>query len=110
MMSTENYTKEQVQRKIADHFNMGVQYIFLPTRSKGPAAWFRQVYVYCLWKFTDMSVMEIGKHINRHHSIVTYSVDTINARCKVDKGVRSEIIEIESLFEDSVTTQPIKIK
>lgn len=99
MISIHHYTKEQVQQKVSAHFKIPPSYFFLPGNSKGPASWFRQVYAYCLWKFTDMRMEDIGQHMNRDHSTVAYAVNTINARCKVEPDIRKEIIEIEGLFE-----------
>lgn len=51
----------------------------------------RNVYIYLCRNFTEMTVEEIGKSINRSHSTVVYAYETIEKKMKTDQKVKNQV-------------------
>jgi chromosomal replication initiation ATPase DnaA len=66
---------------------------------KNNNAYYRHLYIYCLWKFTDLSTVQIGDLLNADRTIVKSSVDKINELCKNRPGVKEQVIKMEEIFE-----------
>lgn len=99
MVTIQVYTKDEVLQKICYHFGVKPEYFLTKSRKRSEVCFIRQVYTYCLERYTDMNTWEIGDEIKRNRSIVSSTKDCIAKRCSVDREFRDKIIEIESLFE-----------
>jgi hypothetical protein len=71
---------------------------------KGPGkaqdnAYYRHLFIYCLWKFTSLTVETIGKHVKAHPTCVNNSVTVINKMCADSPVIKAHVIEMEGLFE-----------
>ncbi|MFZ7113617.1 MAG: chromosomal replication initiator protein DnaA [Desulfatiglandales bacterium] len=51
----------------------------------------RNIYVYLCRRYTDTTVEEIGKTINRSHSTVVYAYETIEKKMKMDSKVKNQV-------------------
>lgn len=58
----------------------------------------RQVAIYLLNKYTDMSLVGIGRLFNRDHSTVIYSRDTVKDMIDVDHKFAAKINQIENMI------------
>lgn len=62
----------------------------------------RNVYIYLCRNFTEMTVEEIGKSINRSHSTVVYAYETIEKKMKTDLKVRNQVNFLGDKLRDTV--------
>lgn len=93
------HTPETILEKVSDYFGIDPNRIFSKAIREENTVLIRQIYTYCLYRFTDMPQKQIAPIIKKHRSVVCSTVKGINARCTVDRDFRNQIIEIESLFE-----------
>ncbi len=92
-------TPQAIVEKVAEYFNISVQDIKRTKRSKSLALP-RQIVMYLVRKFTDMSLPEIGTFIGaKHHTTVLYATrkleETLKRDVKVKKIVESISQEIK---------------
>ncbi len=62
----------------------------------------RNVYIYLCRNYTDMTVEEIGKTINRSHSTVVYAYETIEKKMKTDQKVRNQVNFLSEKLRETV--------
>ena len=58
----------------------------------------RQIIMYLMRKYTNMSVVELGKMFNRHHSIVIHSVDKVKNYILYNEPFRTEMEHFENIL------------
>jgi len=63
--------------RVAEYFGVSVQEILSRRRNRRIAN-ARKVAMYLLWRETDLTIAEIGKMVNRHHSSVIWARNEIN--------------------------------
>ena len=85
---------ESIQNIVAAHFNLNIQEMLSPRRSRSLARP-RQIAMYLAKKYTTNSLPEIGrKFSNRDHTTVIHAVKKINELVKNDNEIKHSITEI----------------
>jgi len=88
-------TVESIQNLVASHFNLNIQELLSPRRSRSLARP-RQIAMYLAKQYTTNSLPDIGrKFSNRDHTTVIHAVKKINELIKNDNEIRDNIIEIK---------------
>jgi len=89
---------EFIQNLVASHFNLNIQELLSPRRSRSLARP-RQIAMYLAKQHTTNSLPDIGrKFSNRDHTTVIHAVKKIDELIKKDNEIRQNIIEIKKKF------------
>jgi len=89
---------EYIQNLVAAHFNLNIQEMLSPRRSRSLARP-RQIAMYLAKQHTTNSLPDIGrKFSNRDHTTVIHAVKKIDQLIKEDNGIRQSVIEIKKKF------------
>ena len=89
---------ESIQNIVAAHFNLNIQEMLSPRRSRSLARP-RQIAMYLAKRYTTNSLPEIGrKFSNRDHTTVIHAVKKIEELSKKDDEIRQSINEIKKKF------------
>ena len=89
---------ELIQNLVASHFNLNIQELLSPRRSRSLARP-RQIAMYLAKQHTTNSLPDIGrKFSNRDHTTVIHAVKKIDELIKVDNAIRESVIEIKKKF------------
>lgn len=91
-------TVQKIQDTVSDFFNVKKELIQSASR-KREIVQARQVTMYFIKKYTELSLAQIGVHVgNRNHATVLHACNTVRDLSEVDKGFRSDIQEIERIL------------
>ena len=86
---------ESIQNMVAAHFNLNLQEMLSPRRSRSLARP-RQIAMYLSKQYTTNSLPEIGrKFSNRDHTTVIHAVKKVDELIKKDNEIKQSIIEIK---------------
>ena len=86
---------EIIQKLVASHFNLNIQELLSPRRSRSLARP-RQIAMYLAKQHTTNSLPDIGrKFSNRDHTTVIHAVKKIDELIKKDNEIKQNIIEIK---------------
>ena len=86
---------EAIQNLVASHFNLNIQELLSPRRSRALARP-RQIAMYLAKQHTTNSLPDIGrKFSNRDHTTVIHAVKKIDELIKKDNEIRQNIFEIK---------------
>jgi len=86
---------ESIQNLVASHFNLNIQELLSPRRSRSLARP-RQIAMYLAKQYTTNSLPDIGrKFSNRDHTTVIHAVKKIDELIKKDNEIKESIIEIK---------------
>jgi len=86
---------ESIQNMVAAHFNLNIQELLSPRRSRSLARP-RQIAMYLAKQYTTNSLPDIGrKFSNRDHTTVIHAVKKIDELIKKDNEIRQSVIEIK---------------
>jgi len=86
---------ESIQNLVASHFNLNIQELLSPRRSRSLARP-RQIAMYLSKQYTTNSLPDIGrKFANRDHTTVIHAVKKIDALIKMDDEIRQGVAEIK---------------
>jgi chromosomal replication initiator protein len=89
---------ESIQNLVASHFNLNIQEMLSPRRSRALARP-RQIAMYLAKQHTTNSLPDIGrKFSNRDHTTVIHAVKKINELIKNDNEIRHSVEEIKKKF------------
>jgi chromosomal replication initiator protein len=89
---------ESIQNLVATHFNLNIQEMLSPRRSRSLARP-RQIAMYLAKQHTTNSLPDIGrKFSNRDHTTVIHAVKKIDELIKKDNEIKQNIIEIKKKF------------
>ena len=89
---------ETIQNIVASHFNLNIQEMLSPRRSRSLARP-RQIAMYLAKQHTTNSLPDIGrKFSNRDHTTVIHAVKKIDELINKDDGIRQSVIEIRKKF------------
>ena len=81
---------ENAKKLVCQYFK--VDPLILKSKSRKKIhAYPRNIYVYLCRHYTDTTVEEIGKTINRSHSTVVYAYETIEKKMKIDNKVKNQV-------------------
>ena len=74
----------------------------LPSKSRQKIHTFpRNMYVYLSRNYSDATLEEIGKSINRNHSTIIYSSEVIEKKIKMDKKVKNQADFLSQRIKDN---------
>ena len=86
---------ESIQNMVASHFNLNLQEMLSPRRSRSLARP-RQIAMYLAKQHTTNSLPDIGrKFSNRDHTTVIHAVKKIDELIKKDNEIKQNVIEIK---------------
>ncbi len=69
-----------------------IEHAVLPSKSRKKIhAYPRNMYVYLSRNYSDATLEEIGTSINRNHSTIIYSSETIEKRLRINKKVKNQV-------------------
>ena len=86
---------ESIQNLVASHFNLNIQELLSPRRSRSLARP-RQIAMYLSKQYTTNSLPDIGrKFANRDHTTVIHAVKKIGELIKKDDEIRQGVAEIK---------------
>ena len=86
---------ESIQNLVAAHFNLNIQELLSPRRSRSLARP-RQIAMFLAKQYTTNSLPDIGrKFSNRDHTTVIHAVKKIDELIKKDNEIRDNVIEIK---------------
>ena len=89
---------EFIQNLVATHFNLNLQEMLSPRRSRALARP-RQIAMYLAKQHTTNSLPDIGrKFSNRDHTTVIHAVKKIDELIKKDNEIRQSVTEIKKKF------------
>lgn len=90
---------EQAKDLVCRYFR--VDPLILKSKSRKKIhAYPRNVYVYLCRHYTDRTVEEIGKSINRSHSTVVYAYETIERKMKTDQKIKNQVCFLGEKLKD----------
>ena len=93
--NTKTINVESIQNLVASYFNLNIQEMLSPRRSRSLARP-RQIAMYLAKHHTTNSLPEIGrKFSNRDHTTVIHAVKKIDELIKEDNGIRQSVLEIK---------------
>lgn len=91
-------TIELIQEKVCDYYNMDVKLLQAKTR-KREIVQARQISMYLAKKYTDCSLARIGSVLGKKdHATVLHACKTISDLMEIDKTIKSNVDEIESML------------
>ena len=91
-------TIELIQEKVCDYYNMDVKLLQAKTR-KREIVQARQISMYLAKKYTDCSLAKIGSMLGKKdHATVLHACKTISDLMEIDKTIKSNVDEIESML------------
>jgi len=86
---------EHIQNLVASHFNLNIQELLSPRRSRSLARP-RQIAMYLAKQHTTNSLPDIGrKFSNRDHTTVIHAVKKIDELIKKDNDIKQSVIELK---------------
>ncbi len=84
-------TVEDIQRKVAEHYNIRLSDMHSPRRAR-PLARPRQVAMYLSKQLTEHSLPEIGRKFGgRDHTTIIHGVRKIEELCQADRAMKDDI-------------------
>lgn len=86
---------EMITEGVAEYYNINPDKIFTKTR-KREVSDARQVVMYLAKKLANMSLVSIGRLLDRTHATVNYACNTIEERLQLEPQLRTDISEIEA--------------
>ena len=96
--SNKSISVESIQNLVASHFNLNLQEMLSPRRSRSLARP-RQIAMYLAKHHTTNSLPDIGrKFSNRDHTTVIHAVKKIDELIKKDSEIKQSVIEIKKKF------------
>jgi chromosomal replication initiator protein len=96
--NTKSISVESIQNLVASYFNLNIQEMLSPRRSRSLARP-RQIAMYLAKQHTTNSLPDIGrKFSNRDHTTVIHAVKKIDELIKNDNGIRQNVMELKKKF------------
>jgi chromosomal replication initiator protein len=88
-----------IKKVICHYFKVDPSMIESKSRKK-MYAYPRNLFVYLCRNFTDATLEDIGKSINRNHSTIIYSSEIIEKKAKIDNTVKKQISFLTEKIKD----------
>jgi chromosomal replication initiator protein len=95
----QNLSLEGIKRVICHYFKVDQAMLQSKSRKK-IHAYPRNLFVYLCRNFTDATLEDIGKSINRNHSTIIYSSEIIEKKVKTDNTVKKHISFLTEKIKD----------
>jgi len=92
-------TIEEIQRKVAEHYNIRLSDMLSPRRARAIARP-RQIGMFLCKELTDKSLPEIGRKFGgRDHTTIMHGVKRIVQLCDEDAGLREDVAVLRRSLE-----------
>jgi chromosomal replication initiator protein len=88
-----------IKKVICHYFKVDPEMLESKSRKK-IHAYPRNLFVYLCRNFTDATLEDIGKSINRNHSTIIYSSEAIEKKVKIDNTVKKQISFLTEKIKD----------
>ncbi len=86
----ETITMQSIEKHVCQYFKIEPHVLRSKSRKK-IHSYPRNVYVYLCRQYTDATLEDIGKSINRNHSTALYASEVIEHKIKIDNKVKSQL-------------------
>jgi hypothetical protein len=96
------YTPAQICDRLAAFLGIDRKIFYTPSKGGGKAnenAYYRHLFVYCLWRFSNTSKRNIARLMDFDITCVYNSIEKINELCKSIPAVKAQVIKMEEMFE-----------
>jgi len=90
-----------IKKVICNYFKVDPSMLESNSRKK-IHAYPRNLFVYLCRNFTDATLEDIGKSINRNHSTIIYSSEVIEKKAKIDNTVKKQISFLSEKIKDTL--------
>jgi chromosomal replication initiation ATPase DnaA len=101
MFITKTFTIDEVEEVVKGFFNTTSE--ALKKQYRGTTSlekvWPKHLFVYCLYHFTDVSVIKISAWFGLDRGSIYNSIDVVNKMCATNPGLKNQVIELEGMFE-----------
>ncbi|NLA74228.1 MAG: chromosomal replication initiator protein DnaA [Deltaproteobacteria bacterium] len=92
---------DNIKRLVCKYYQ--IEHAILPSKSRKKIHTYpRNIYVYLSRNYSDATLEEIGKSINRNHSTVIYSSEVIEKKLKSDKKVKNQVDFLSQKIKEAV--------
>lgn len=92
---------DDIQKVVCKYYK--IESSMLPSKSRKKIHTFpRNMYVYLSRNYSQATLEEIGKSINRNHSTVIYSSEVIEKKIKIDKKVKNQADFLSQKIQDMI--------
>ena len=85
-----NVTIDEIQRKVAEHFNISIREMHSARRARSVARP-RQVAMYLAKQLTSRSLPEIGRKFGRDHTTIMHAIRKIEEICNADRAFAEDV-------------------
>lgn len=99
MNQTTTISVDEVIEKVASYYNLTRSELLSPEKETLQAIWARQVLIYALWTFTDITTQQVATLVGFATESIRWTVRAVKDKCLVNRQKRKEVIAIESLFD-----------
>lgn len=97
----EKPTAERIEKIVCKYFKLEPQVLRSKSRKKIHALP-RNIYVFFCRKYTELTLEEIGKTINRNHSTALYAVEVVAHKMKCDSKLKLQIEFLEEKIKKEI--------
>ena len=92
-------TIEDIQEKVATHFNIALAEMHLPFRTRQVARP-RQIAMYLARQLTACSLTEIGRHFGgRDHTTVIHAIRKVEDLCRLDSAFAKDVAILRLMLD-----------
>jgi chromosomal replication initiator protein len=91
---------EDIKKLVCQYFKVDPLMLLSKSRKK-IHSYPRSIYVYLCRHYTDATLEDIGRSINRNHSTVLYASEVIEHKMKVDNQVKKQVKFLRQRLEDN---------
>ena len=97
----QNLSLEGIKRVICHYFKVDPAMLQSKSRKK-IHAYPRNLFIYLCRNFTDATLEDIGKSINRNHSTIIYSSEIIEKKVRTDNTVKKHVNFLTEKIKDAI--------
>lgn len=94
------FISDVIIETICKYFDISFNQLIEINRTR-KRTYMRQLTMYFLEKYTDMTLKQIGKKLERDHSTVVHSKDLISGLIDVDDNIRTEVAILKNRIIDA---------
>ena len=103
LVSSESFvTTEKIKNLVCSYYKVGSEMLASKSRKK-IYSYPRNIYAFLCRRYSDETLENIGKTINRSHSTVVYATELVEKKMKTDRKMKHQV-EFLSKRLDEMTT------
>jgi chromosomal replication initiator protein len=95
--SVAQFDPEIVINSICEYFSVSLEQLTDASRTR-KNVYRRQLAMYFLYKYSDLTYKQIASRLNRDHTTVVYSKDLIKDLIDVDDNIKTEVAIIKDMI------------